>query len=327
VTDSDYVSLISDIFQGYTELSFRGSSVFLRHINLRDQDFLSRQTKKSIESLVQQGMVSEAVRLEELKKSKEWTDNDDLEISELQNFISNLHKTKKKVVLPSQQREIQAEIDREEKKLLELKNKKAQLIDITAELFAARSTNEEFLRHLLYKTPDLKTLAFSEEEFGAIERDELSALFLEYQVVMARFADEVIQEAVLQDCFQGYRMFCDKPWDFYGKPVIQFTVFQQRLIIWGRVFQSIFDNVDKIPDSIKKNPRELLDFADHSRNKEKINKTNKKGEGGASFVVGTRQDAETMADNGMEVGDLAAELKANGGFMSQEDLLKKFGLT
>lgn len=322
---TDYVSLIADIFQGYSELSFAGSSVFLRHINIYDQNYLSQETERELSRLIKAGVASEKDRLFLLNQGGEWTDNDDIKLSELEGYVSNLAKTKKKVLLPMQQREVQAEIDAEEKKILELKNRRAELIGVTAELFAARKANEEFLRHLLYKDRELKTLAFSEEEFGAVDRNQLSSLFLEYQNVMARFSEDRIQEASLQDFFHGYRIFCDKPWDMYGKPVIQFTAFQQRLIFWGKIFQSIFDNVEKIPDEIRKNPKELLDFVDRSRNKSKLNKESK-GEGGTGFIVGTREDAQMMAGDGVEVGDLAAELKKSGGFLSQEDLMKKMGI-
>lgn len=144
--------------------------------------------------------------------------------------------------------------------------------------------------------------------------------------MMRRFGDDNIQKAVLQDFFSLYLPFCEKPFDFYGRPVVQMTIFQQKLLAWGRCFSSIFQNVDKIPDSIRKDPQALLDFADRSRNKDKLSNSGKNKEGSTSFVMGTREDAESMAGDGVEVGDLAEELKKNNGFLSQSQLMQKMGI-
>jgi len=322
---SNFVQLISEVFQGYTELSFAGSSVFLRHITLKDQYFLEDLTKKRTAELISSGMASEKDRLEDLRRENLWGEEDNLKLAESQSYVDNLYKTKKKLPLPSQQKEVQAQIDIEEKKLTEQKNKRAELIGLTAEHFAVRKANEEFLRHLLYFDRELTRERFTEQSFGEISRPELNDLFGAYQETMTKFADEKIQEAVLQDFFSMYLPFCEKPWDFYGRPLVQLSVFQQKVLVYGRLFLSIFQNVEKIPDDIRKDPKALLDYSDSSRNKEKIKNTNKQGEGSTSFVMGTREDAQFMAGDGVEVGDLASELAKNQGYMDQNSLLKKLG--
>jgi hypothetical protein len=326
MVDSNYISLISEIFQGYTELTYQGDSVFLRHININDQNRLSKLVEYFTEKTIAKGICSENDRLEQLKKDGDWTDEDDLKISESEIYVKNLLQSKKKCVLPSQQKEAQKLIDEEEGKLNILRSKKRELIGQTAEDFAARKANEEFLRHLIYFDESLKNLKFSDEEFGAIELDDLSGIYEGYQKMMVRFSDENIQKAVLCDFFNMYMPFCEKPWDFFGLPLIKTSIFQQKILVYGRMFLNIFQNVDKIPDRIRKDPKALLDFAESSRNKDKAKPKNSDREGSTSFVVGTREDAEYMADDGVKVGDLAEELKNSNGYLSQDQLLAKLGI-
>lgn len=324
--DSDYISLIAEIFQGYTELTYQGDSVFLRHINIHDQNRLSKLVDLFTEKTIAKGISSEKDRLEQLKKDGDWTDDDELKVAEIENYVKNLVQSKKKYALPSQQKETQKIIDEETAKLNELRNKKRNLIGQTAEDFASRKANEEFLRHLIYCDESLQGLKFSDEEFGVIEMEDLSSIYESYQKMMVRFSDENIQKAVLCDFFNMYMPFCEKPWDFFGVPLIKTSVFQQKVLVYGRMFLNIFQNVEKIPDHIRKDPKALLDFADSSRNKDKAKSKNSDKEGSTSFVMGTREDAEYMAGDGVEVGDLAAELKQNNGFMDQGTLLRKLGI-
>ena len=324
--DSDYVSLIAEIFQGYTELTYQGDSVFLRHINIHDQNRLSKLVDHFTEELISRGISSEKERLDQLKQDKLWTDDDDLKIAEGENYVKNLLQSKKKYALPSQQKEAQKIIDEETAKLNDLRAKKRGLIGQTAEDFAARKANEEFLRHLIYCDESLSGLRFSDEEFGAIEPEDLSGIYEDYQKMMVRFSDDNVQTAVLCDFFSMYLPFCEKPWDFFGAPLVKMSVFQQKILVYGRMFLNILQNTEKIPDHIRKDPKALLDFADSSRNKDKAKAKNSGKEGSTSFVMGTREDAEYMAGDGVEVGDLAEELSRSGGYLSQNQLLQRMGI-
>lgn len=324
--NSDYIELVSEIFQGYTELTVKGRSVFLRHISLQDQAKLSALIEKLTEEKIALGMSSEKDRLEFLKKEKLWGENDDLEIVEKENYVSNLSQTKKKVALPSQQKAIQKEIDEETAKLNLLRAKKRELIGpMTAEDFAAKEANEKFIRSVLYTSSSFSELAFSQSDFDELSDEELFDVYNQYQRTMERLSDENIQKAVLQDFFSSYIGFCDKSMDFFGKPIINCSSAQRSLLIWGRCFLNIFQNVEKIPDSIRKDPKALLDFADNSRNREKVKNNSKGKEGSTSFVMGTKEDAEALSD-GATIGNLADELKSSGGFLSQNDLLKRAGV-
>jgi hypothetical protein len=324
MAETNFVSLVSEIFKGYTELSFAGNSVFLKHINFQDQDYLDSLIKKRTAHFAHR-VPTEKERLEELRREKLWTDKDELDIGEKEYEIKNLYQTKKKILIHSQKKGVQDLIDKLEIEIAELKNKKSELVGQTAEYFASRQANEEFLRHLLFKDETLTAPAFSQKEFDEISREELTQLFIAYKETIEKFGDEKIQEAVLQDFFSMYMPFCERPVEFYGKPVISLSIFQQKLLIWGKTFFNIFQNVEKIPEEIRKKPKDLLDFADSSRNKEKMTR-GKKGEGETSFVMGTREDAEILAGDGAVVGDLTEELKKSGGFLSQSQLLAKMGI-
>lgn len=323
--DCDHLDIISEIFKGYTEFSFQGNSVFLRHISLFDQQNLQRLVDSEINRCVAKGIDREEDKLRMLKKESSWTDEDDIKISESRGYIANLIQTKKKLLLLSAQKETQKVIDEENAKLDELLAKRQGLVGQTAEFFGTHRANEKFLQSLLYSDNELTKYYFNDKQFGELEEDELSAIYGEYQKVMIRLQDEKIQEAVLQDCFNMYIGFSGSSQEMYGKPITKLTLFQLKILVYGKMFLNIFQNVENIPDSIRKDPKALLDFADSSKNREKKRSAANHKDGSTGFVVGTREDIEAYEPDA-HIGNLSAELKKNGNFMSQDQILKSMNI-
>ena len=169
----------------------------------------------------------------------------------------------------------------------------------------------------------LKNLFLSDEEFGELEGEELSSLMNSYYGIMNKFSDENIQHAVLQDCFSLYLSHCEKPWDFFGKPLIQMSLYQLKMIAYGRMFLNIFQNVDKIPDSIRKDPKALMDFAESSRNKEKLSSAAK--DNSATALFGAKKEDLEFVDPEAKKVSLSDLLSKNGGQLNMEHMMEVMG--
>jgi hypothetical protein len=323
LNDNFYIEIVNEIFDGYTRFDFNGQTVFLRHFCLKDQEFLNKSFESHKNRAVLKGIQEEKDVLERLQKDETWTKDDELKILETENYIKNLEKTKSKLPLPSQKESHQKLIDEEKFKLLELKMQKKQLVGKTATEYANTRSNEDFLRNLLYSNEKLEKQYFSDDEFGELDDEELSSLMNSYYGIMNKFSDENIQHAVLQDSFSLYLPHCEKPWDFFAKPLTKFSLYQLKIVAYGRMFLNIFQNVDKIPDSIRKDPKALIDFAESSRNKEKLSNAAK--DNSATALFGAKKQDLEFVDPEAKKMSLSELLKKNGGQLNMEQMMEVMG--
>lgn len=312
----DDAALICEIFDGLTPISFGGEKLFLRHINLRDQKILSDSFERQKQRAIDSGVPLEKDVLEKLSAENHWTDNDELQIQEKRDYIKNLLQTKSQFNLKSQKLDIQKTIDAENLELNKILDKRRELVGKTAEDFGIIRSNEEFIRNILYKDELLKGLKFSDREFG--ELDDLSELMGEYHKLSDKMLDERIQEAVLSDSFSLYLSQTDKPYDFFARPITSLSIYQLKMLAYGKMFFNIFQNVENIPEEIKKSPKELLDFVDTQRKRQKEPESNHKSVG----MVGATNDDLKYYDPSAKKIDFAAELKKNDGKMDATQIAK-----
>ena len=321
--DNFYIEIVNEIFDGYSRFDFKGQTVFLRHFNFKDQKVLNDCFEKHKKKALDKGIQEEKDILDRLKKDGTWADEDDLKVKELESYIDSLEKTKSKIAIPSQKAAHQKTIDGEKVKLFELKSERQQLVGKTATEYANNRANEDFLQNLLYKDRLLTVPFFCDEDFGELDGNELSELMNAYYKIVNKFEDLELQKAVLQDCFSLYLAHCEKPWDLFGKPIISLSVYQLKLIAYGRMFLNIFQNVDKIPDSIRKDPDALISFAESSRNKEKL--TSKMKDNSATAVFGATKEDLDFIDPEAKKLSLKDVLQQSGGQLNMEQMMEIMG--
>ena len=323
MNDNFYIEIVNEIFDGYTRFDFKDQTVFLRHFSLKDQEFLNNNFEQHKNRAIAKGIQEEKDVLARLDKDGTWSKDDENKILELESFVQNLEKTKSKLMLPSQKESHQKLIDEEKFKLFELKSQKKQLVGKTATEYANNRSNEDFLRNLLYSDEQTTKLLFSDEDFGELDDSELSSLMNSYYKIMNKFSDENIQHAVLQDCFSLYLSHCEKPWDFFAKPLIRLSLYQLKVIAYGRMFLNIFQNIDKIPDSIRKDPKALIDFAESSRNKTKLSNSAK--DNSATALFNSKKEDLDFVDPEAKKVSLSELLKKNNGQLNMEQMMEVMG--
>ena len=321
--DNFYIEIINEIFEGYTRFDFYGQTVFLRHFNLSDQKLLNEVFEKHRSVALKKGIQDEKEILEQLRKDETWTKEDELKIKELESYIDNLEKTKAKIAIPSQKQAHQKTIDEEKVKLFVLKSERKNLVGKTATEYANNRANEEFLQNLLFKDRLFTTPFFTDFDFAELSDSELSSLMNSYYEIISKYNDEHVQHAVLQDCFSLYLAHCEKPFDFFATPITKLSIYQLKLLAYGRMFLNIFQNVDKIPDSIRKDPDALISFAESSRNKEKL--TAKMKDNSATAVFGATQEDLDFVDPEAKKLSLKDALSQNGGQLNMEQMMKIMG--
>jgi hypothetical protein len=311
-----------DIFDGRTAFDLNGQRLFFRHFTIRDQNSISVFYNKYKKIAIKKGIETEEQIYKRLKDDGDWSEDDDLKISELETYVANLKTTKDKIFLPSQKESHQKLIDEQQSELNFLLSRKNDLVRTSAEGYANKMANEEFLRTLIYEDSNLNKLKYSDEDFGGLTSDEISELSKTYFKISSDLSDLNIQNIVLQDFFNIYLSACENPYHFFGKFIHELTAYQMKLLLYGRIFNNIFQYHDDIPDNIKKDPKAIFDFVDSKKNRENFQSQNRDG---ATAVFGATSDDLEILDPSARKVSLSEEIKKNGGSLNMEQMMKLMG--
>jgi hypothetical protein len=310
------------VFDGYTEIFFKKSPVYIKHYNIRDQRYIQKYYEKHKNIAIKKGLETEGERLAQVKLDDIWTDQDDAKIEALDFEVSNLISTQKKIFLPSQKEAMSKDIALKNSELAFLRNKKREIIGKTAEEYASSRSNEEMLRYFLFKDKGLTQNLFTEDEFSELDDSELLFFMKEQSEINSRLSELNIQKAVLRPFFSMYISQCENIKDFYDKAIVLLSVYQLKTAIFARMFFNIFQYTEDIPDYIREDPEKLLAYSDNKRNKNSGG-VNEDADGSAIFGA-TKEDMKIVAGAGKQVS-LKDELDKNGGKLNMEQMMKLAG--
>ena len=321
-----YISLAGEIFDGYTEFEFDNRSVYLKHLTIKDQRNIHLYYDKYKNIAIRRGVETEESILKKVKDDGLWLDEDDLKISSLSSEIENLKKTKKSLFLQSQKDSVQKTISEKQKEYFTLLHNRKEIVGKTAEDYASNMAATEMIRYFVFDSTELKNHAFTKEEFDEIDDESLITLKLIQNSLTEKISEKAIQETVLRPFFSLYLSFCENPNDFFGKPLVDLSVYQLKMVVFGRVFQSIFQHVEDIPDNIRDDPERLLAFADAKQNKANGGKSFiDENAAGSTVFGGTAEDIKDLNQSGGPTVSLSEEIKKAGGKLDMEQMMKMAG--
>jgi len=319
-----YISIIGEVFDGYTEFIYNNKPVYLKHFNIRDQRCIHKHYEKYKSIAISKGLETEDQLLKKIKSDGIWSDDDDLKIHSLDLEIKNLKQTQSQLFLPSQKELMGVDIANKISELLLLKSKKKEIIGKTAEDYAATRSNEEMLRYFLFEDEGFEKNLFNEEEFSEIEDYELTFLINKQNEIAERLSELNLQKSVLRPFFSMYMSSCENLNHFYGKPVIQLSIYQLKTAIFAKMFYNIFQYIEDIPDNIKDDPEKLLSYSDLQRNKGKKGQMIKDDSAASAVFGATSEDMKSISKNTNTVS-LKDELDKNGGKLNMEQMMKLAG--
>ena len=326
MTEEFYIAIIGEIFDGYTEASFGGKPVYVKHISIRDQRYIHKYFEKYKQIALDKGVETEKDRLAYIIAEGIWSDEDDTKIESLRFEIENLEKTVSQLPLPSQRQSMREDIKNLESQRTALLMKRRELMGKTAEDYATGRSGDELLRFLLFKDPELTEHLFTEQSFSELETWEVAEINSIQSNLSERLEDLLIQKSILRPFFNMYLSLCEGAGDFYGKPIIQLTIHQLKVILYGKMFFNIFQYTENIPDNIREDPEKLMLYAESQREgKNAKAKSGLKDDADASMVFGATKD--DMATLNAPAGNtrLAEEAKKHGGKLNMEQMMRLAG--
>ena len=322
-----YISLIGEAFDGYTEATLDDRLVYIRHINIRDQRYLQKYHDRYKEIALSKGVESREDRQKRVIEDGIWTHEEDQKIESLQFEIENLKKTVKSIFLPSQQDEIRKTLEERRTEVADLLIKKQEVIGKTADDYAVSRSSDEMLRFCLFKDCNLTERLYTEEEFAELEVWQIAKINDVQNSMSQRLSETSLQEAVLRPFFGIYLSLCENPAEFYGKPVVDLSVYQLKTVLFGKMFFNIFQQTQDIPDNIRDNPEKLMAFAETQRNKDSGAGTGGlKDDASASAIFGaTKEDMQALNLKGGANVSLREEAAKHGGKLNMQQMMRLAG--
>jgi len=99
-----------------------------------------------------------------------------------------------------------------------------------------------------------------------------------------------------------------------------------RLVLFGKIFHSIFQYTENIPDGIREDPEKLLAFSEAKNSKDSGRKQFIDDDAAGSAVFGgTEEDIKDLAESGGTSVRLSDEIKKAGGKLTMEQMMKLAG--
>ena len=324
--ESEYRKNLVEIINGSSTTFLRNERVFIKHKGLNDLVDYELIYNHNLEYANQRGLPKKQEVLEELDAGDIWTKQDENKIRETENFLQSLKDNKSNVYLDSALKKVEEQIENTELELNALIMKKDELVSNSAETYATNRANDYYVINSFYKDKKHEELLFTQEEYEYLDRAKLQDVIFLYSEFSKRFSEESIQHLVLQDFYKVYYSMSDSSMDFFGKAALNLTNFQLNLFLYTRIFKNIFENLENIPDKIKNNPKQLLDFASSSKTREEVkSKIDRDGSGG-TIVGATKEDMEAMGLSSAGGDTLSAAAKKKGGKLTMSDLMKMNGV-
>ncbi len=257
--------LYSQIVSGYTTAFLDSNKLFIKHFS--DNEFSSYEEDYEIflEEAHEKGLTSEKERVEEIIKQEHWSQEEENQLQGLHLSISDAVNQEKEA--PQDQKQgVRNFIESLKGKLYALEKVRDELIGTTADTFAQRKNNERIILHSLYKDSELKTPYYTEEEFDDLDQKQLAKSISLYNQNMEFFTEKWVKKiAVMPSFLNSFFLANDDPVIFYGRPVIDLTIYQVDLFSKGKYFKSILSEseADGPPDTAyDKGMQEVVNWYD-----------------------------------------------------------------
>ena len=238
---SHYRKVFRDIVQGSSEVKLEGDTIYIKHLSSLDQVDIDDICASYLEKAVSRGIPLQKDLLADLKKDGTWTDQDDSNIKRQESFIQQLLRGKSQLVLKSQLDNQNKLIDQANEELDKMKLRKGELLGINAEDYAEKRSNDYYIIKSFFRDKECLSPMFpNEEAYNELYAEDVIKYVTIYNETFKAFDELNIQKMILEDFYYIYFPFSDDTVGFFGRPVVELTYNQLKLIVYTKIFKNIF---------------------------------------------------------------------------------------
>lgn len=311
------LDLLHDIINGYSEYKFESGYIYFKHLNVLQYQENVSYYLQILQEIENEGILSEEEQLENACKEGFWSKQQQNQIASIRKSISRLKETKKKLLYQSDKKRIEEQVDEQKKLLFDLEEKKRTFLFLTSEQVAVKKSTDLYIKNFVYKDKNFSTKVFdTEEDFEFADDFFINSISLCYNRYLEKTSIFFIKKLALCSDFQNLLFISDTPIDMFGKPIVDLTRIQIDLLIWGKYFKNIIQNVTKeIPEGLTDDPDKFLEWVDGL--KDKKTQKNKKvaaqsGKNSSKFLFGSSDEIKSMTGGDISGNKILKEASKKG---------------
>lgn len=264
-----YSKTLSDICNGYSEITFDKKTLFYKHPNIFDKSLL----EKKYFFFLERGKFAEKKTNEEITKEiKEqnlWGQKEEKQIKRQRDYLDGLNKNLSSAKNQEEESIIKKNIKQTEKEIQEILNKKEKFYKNSLENYVDSKLREYEPFFFSYKDKNLTTHFFeSEDEFNELNTNEILVLNFSIYSKIKDFSGDNIERLILSDFF--YPIFATYtkdtiPFYFSSKPQYR-SVFQNIFTYYWQIYNQIV--TPDIPNDIRKDPQKIAEYIKNKNKKQ-----------------------------------------------------------
>lgn len=301
-------TLFSEILKGYSYIFFDNQKLVVKHPNYNLIAETDSLYKGFYEQAIKNKIPAEKEKLETLKKNGQWDEKYEKALLESIEMIRGLETTKKTLFLESQIEEFNKQIRKEEANYKSILLRKMKLLGLTAEAYTHNKINGEYLFQSVYLN---EQPFFTRKKFENLDEEEYRELEEKYNEVKNRFNVRNVQILALSHFIQNlFYLSNDSIWDFYGKPVVDLTIYQEELLKYCRYFKNILSQ-QEIPDEMRSDPEKVIESYVTGKNLQEIVEKSKDAKN-LSIPGAKSKDLKKVGIENSRIGDLVGKIKKDG---------------
>lgn len=330
---SEYGRIYSQVCNGFSRQLIQKKYVYFKHPTLAEHFSTYSNYEVYINEARAKGLYNEEEKIKDAIIGGWWSADKESTVNFLKKTIQNLHKTKTKLVLPSQKAQIDHEIRRSNAILITYTRERNEIVGYTVDDYANSKLTEQLLIFFSYKDEYFKQKLFETPEEYYDESDEyindLRSAFNSYSVV---FNNSNLKKVGACGFFQNLVYLNNDAYSFWGKPTYNCTKYQIDTLLYGKMYRNTINARAEagkpIEDEIINDPDHLVEWIDNQNNnsdgdskfaKRRQNSKNAVG----SYVGATREDLEKLGVKVEKIGgkSLLQLAEERGGIIEKNDYL------
>ena len=163
--NSEYGRIYSEICRGFSTDIIEKSTVYFKHPTISEHFSTYSNYDIFISDGRKKGLQTEKEKIEDAINGGWWDSEKESKINFLKKTIQNLHKTRDKLLYPSQKVEIEKQIKQNEAILITYNKERREIVGYTLEDYANSKLTEELLIFFTYKNKEFTDRRFTRDEY------------------------------------------------------------------------------------------------------------------------------------------------------------------
>lgn len=262
-TESECRLVFVDIINGYTYNP--NDNYFIKHYT--ELDFCKTEyiRHNSILEARKKGLASEQEKLKLIIQHGHWSKEEEADYNTTLDELEGLRHSLPRLVIPQQKQHMEGLIENKEKEFNKKNKIRSDLLGATEEQFASRRASEFHVLRSFYKDSKLITPAFTDTEIDELSNEDVNILIDIYNQTHEVFTEKNLKCIAVCPFFLNLYLLSDgNPQAFFGKPIIQLSIYQAALFSKGSYYKNIIEDpmARGVPEEYYKDLSKVIHFYD-----------------------------------------------------------------